>query len=354
MCQAIEIGHQGRVTAPPNPWVGCVIVKNGKVIGEGFHRTAGEPHAEVHALKQAGAEAAGATAYVTLEPCSHFGRTPPCTNALIQAKIARVVVAIEDPDERVSGKGIALLREAGIEVDVGIAEEEAKRSLAPYLFQRKKGLPYCILKAAITIDGCMAASDRTSQWITGPEARQNAHQLRAESQAIAIGAGTATADHPALTVRESKIIPLIPPLRVLFDRSGKVNVQGSLFNNKLGPLIIFTTEKGLQIKETQWKEVGAEIHVVDSLLQALQILGKQGILQLLVEGGPTLLSSFWKENLAQELVVYTGPRLLGSEGIPLFNTLSIKTIDKSPVLKLISTQQLGNTVKSCYQVNESF
>ena len=180
MARAIALGSKGRITAPPNPWVGCVIVKDGIVVGEGFHQTAGEPHAEIHALQQAKEQAMGATVYVTLEPCVHHGRTPPCSDALIKAKVSKVFVALEDPDPRVRGKGIAFLKDAGIWVNLGLCRDEAVQSLQPYLHQRKTGRPFCIAKAAISIDGRTAASDGTSKWITPKEARADSHRIRAD------------------------------------------------------------------------------------------------------------------------------------------------------------------------------
>src|SRR5256886_11759118 len=198
MAAAVARGEQGRLTAAPNPWVGCVLVRDGEIVGRGFHRAAGEPHAEALALAQAGGRARGATAVVTLEPCTHFGRTPPCTPALVEAGVARVVVAVLDPDPRVSGRGVEELRAAGVAVDVGVGAAEAEASLRPYLHHRRTGRPLCLLQAAVSLDGRTAAADGTSQWITGPEARADAHRLRAESQAVIVGAGTALADRPSL------------------------------------------------------------------------------------------------------------------------------------------------------------
>src|SRR5688572_586191 len=245
MAQAVALGERGRLTAAPNPWVGCVVVAaDGQVVGRGFHRRAGEPHAEVHALRQAGDRARGATAYVTLEPCAHQGRTPPCAPALVEAGVSRVVVAVLDPDEKVAGRGIEILRAAGIAVDIGVAAEDAARSLAPYLHHRRTGRPQCLLKTATSTDGRTAAADGTSQWITGPEARADAHRLRAESGAVVVGAGTALADRPMLTFRsldfEEGLTPP-QPLRVLIDAAGRVPADGPLFDPTLAPTLVITT-----------------------------------------------------------------------------------------------------------------
>ena len=203
MAEAVALGQRVRTETSPNPWVGAVVVPAGdQPAAEGATRPPGGPHAEVVALDLAGASARGATVYVTLEPCSHYGRTPPCTDALIAAGVRRVVVGIVDPDPLVSGRGLARLRDAGIEVEVGVLAAEVEASLRPYLAHRRRGRPWVVLKLAATLDGRIAAPDRSSRWITGPAARRDVHQLRAESDAILVGAGTVRADDPALTVRD--------------------------------------------------------------------------------------------------------------------------------------------------------
>src|SRR5581483_11094304 len=238
-----------------------VVGADGQIVGRGFHRRAGEPHAEVHALREAGGRARGGTAYVTLEPCAHQGRTPPCAPALVEAGVRRVVVAVLDPDERVAGRGVDLLRAAGIRVDVGVGAEAAARSLAPYLHHRRTGRPLCLLKTAASLDGRTAAADGTSQWITGPEARVDAHRLRAESGAVVVGAGTALADGPTLTFRnldvEDGVIPP-QPLRVLLDAGGRVPAVGPLFDATLAPTLVITTAAADLETRREWKEAGAE------------------------------------------------------------------------------------------------
>lgn len=355
MLRAIEYGEHGRVTAPPNPWVGCVIAKEGQVIGEGFHRAAGEPHAEVNALKSI-ADPTGTTAYVTLEPCSHFGRTPPCVEALIKARMARVVVALEDPDPRVSGTGIKRLREAGIEVVTGVCSSQAFASLQPYLHQRKTGRAFCVLKAAESIDGRTAAADQTSQWITGVDARQNVQKLRAESQAILIGAGTALADNPQLTVRDTFPLPTHPPLRVLLDATGKVKESIKLFDTFLAPTLIVTSALCPPRIQKEWINHGAEVVTAPlspitngiDLDAVLQILGQRGILQVLVEGGATVSGSFLKQGLVDRLVIYIGPRLLGETGLPLFKNFTVDTMANAPTLKLVQSMVLGDSVRIDY------
>ncbi|HVM39257.1 MAG TPA: bifunctional diaminohydroxyphosphoribosylaminopyrimidine deaminase/5-amino-6-(5-phosphoribosylamino)uracil reductase RibD, partial [Acidimicrobiia bacterium] len=229
MRQAVIEGERGRLGAPPNPWVGAVVVSEGEIVGVGHHARPGSAHGEAAAVSAAGERARGATVYVTLEPCNHHGRTGPCTEALISAGVARVVVGVEDPDALVAGTGIARLREAGIDVAVGVEAATVERSLRPYLHQRSTGRAFCVVKTAVSIDGRTAAADGTSKWITGEAARDDAHALRAASQAIVVGSGTALADAPELTVRRVAAPP-VPPLRVVLDGRGRVPARGPLFD----------------------------------------------------------------------------------------------------------------------------
>jgi diaminohydroxyphosphoribosylaminopyrimidine deaminase / 5-amino-6-(5-phosphoribosylamino)uracil reductase len=275
-----------RATAHPNPWVGCTIVADGELVATGATRPPGQAHAEVAALEAAGDRARGATAYVTLEPCSHIGRTGPCTDALIDAGIARVVVALLDPDPRVHGHGVGRLRDAGIAVDVGCGSELVSAQLQPYLHQRRTGRPYVVLKLAATVDGRTAAPDRTSRWITGPAARVDAHRLRAESDSIVVGAGTVRADDPSLTARDAD-----------------------------GPdperFVLGTAPPGARVHPcTEWAGT------VDELLDEL---GRRGHLQVLVEGGATVAGDLHRRGLVDRYVVYLAPALLGGDdGIGLF------------------------------------
>jgi diaminohydroxyphosphoribosylaminopyrimidine deaminase/5-amino-6-(5-phosphoribosylamino)uracil reductase len=379
MGEAVAQGERGRFTAAPNPWVGCVIVgPGGAVVGRGFHRRAGEPHAEVHALREAGDRARGGIAYVTLEPCAHQGRTPPCAPALVEAGVSRVVVAVLDPDDKVAGRGVEILRAAGITVDVGIGSEEATRSLAPYLHHRRTGRPLCVLKTAASIDGRTAAADGTSQWITGPEARADAHRLRAESGAVIVGAGTALADHPTLTFRnlefEDELTPA-QPLRVLIDAAGRVPASGPLFDTALAPVLVFTTEAADPETRRGWKEAGAEVEelptaaVTDEraatggsggaeppqaraaapggvdLAAALSALGRRGILQAMVEGGATLHGSLLRAGLVDRMVVYMGGAVLGAEGLPVFSGPGPATLEEASRWQLAAVGRVGNDAR---------
>jgi diaminohydroxyphosphoribosylaminopyrimidine deaminase / 5-amino-6-(5-phosphoribosylamino)uracil reductase len=356
MAEAVAQGERGRFTAAPNPWVGCVIAApDGEIVGRGFHRRAGEPHAEVHALREAGERARGATAYVTLEPCAHQGRTPPCAPALVEAGVSRVVVAVLDPDDRVAGRGVEILRQAGIAVDVGVGSEPATRSLAPYLHHRRTGRPLCLLKTAASLDGRTAAADGTSQWITGPEARTDAHRLRAESGAVMVGAGTALADRPALTFRglefEDGLVPF-QPVRVLLDAAGRVPASGPLFDAGLAPTLVITTAAADPGAREAWKEAGAAVEDAASapgsgvdLDAALVILGARGILQVMVEGGAQLHGSFLRAGLVDRLVVYAGGAILGAEGRPVFAGPGPGTLAEASRWRLTAVCQLGGDAR---------
>lgn len=355
MQQAIEEGLKGRDTAPPNPWVGCVIVKDGQVIGRGHHHSPGNPHAEPQALQAAGPQASGATAYVTLEPCNHTGRTPPCTEALIAAGIQQVVVGLLDPDPRVRGSGIRRLREAGIEVIEGVCGEQISDLMAAYLHQRRTGLPWVVVKTAMSLDGRTAAADGSSQWITCPEARQDVHRLRAASQAIMVGADTAIQDQPALTARE--VDCAVQPLRVLIDSRGRVPASGPLFDADLAPTCVFTTQKCSKERQQQYLAQGAEVVVVDAdrvgrvdLVHVLKELADRGVLQLMVEGGATLHSSLLAEKLTNQLAVYMGPKLLGLDGHPAFHEPRPQSLDEAARLRLVGLTRLGDSVRMDYRI----
>ena len=357
MGRAVAVGELGRWTAPPNPWVGCVIAKGGDVVAEGFHRAAGEAHAEVNALKAAGDRAHGATAYVTLEPCSHHGRTPPCVDALLEAGVQRVVVAVLDPDARVSGAGVERLRAAGVRVDVGACREAAERSLAPYLLQRRTGRAYCLAKVAVSLDGRTAAADGSSKWITGELARADAHVLRAESQAIVVGAGTALADRPSLTVRGVEPPPARPPLRVLVDGAGRVPADGPLFDLRLAPTLVLTALGDESAAVRAWRDAGADVERLPpsqhgaglDLFAALRALGRRGVIQALVEGGAALHGALVRERLVDRLVVYVAPVTLGEQGRPLLAGPGPRTIGEATRWRLDDVRQIAQDVRLDYR-----
>jgi diaminohydroxyphosphoribosylaminopyrimidine deaminase/5-amino-6-(5-phosphoribosylamino)uracil reductase len=367
MARAVALAEGGRGATSPNPMVGAVLVRDGRVVGEGFHRAAGRAHAEAVALAAAGTGAAGATCYVSLEPCAHQGRTPPCADALVAAGVTRVVAAMTDPDPRVDGAGLARLRAAGVRVDVGVGAELAAEQNAAYLTHRRLRRPRVTLKAAASLDGKVAAPDGTSQWITGPAARADGHRLRAEADAVAVGAGTALADDPRLTVR-------LPghagrqPLRVLVDAAGRVGADGHLFDGEAETLVA-TTAAAPAAAVDAWKAAGAEVMVCASapvtvggssggalvappggqgvdLGDLATALGARGVLELLVEGGPRLQASLWAAGLADRLVWYLAPLAIGGDTAPgLLAGAGAATLTDARRLRLASVDRLGDDLR---------
>ncbi|MCY3632456.1 MAG: bifunctional diaminohydroxyphosphoribosylaminopyrimidine deaminase/5-amino-6-(5-phosphoribosylamino)uracil reductase RibD [bacterium] len=299
---ALEAARSCRLVTSPNPWVGCVI-DAGDEQYIGATTPPGGNHAEINALEAAGPRAEGAVLYTTLEPCDHQGRTGPCTEAIIAAGVARVVVAIEDPDPAVSGRGIAALQEAGIAVEAGVRAAEAAELLAPYLKHRRTGLPWVVLKLAATLDGRIAAPDATSRWITGPEARIDVHRLRAESDAVLVGAGTVRADDPALTVRDWQ-----PPSGIAPRTSQPLRV------------VLGTAPPGARIRPA--------LEMDGPLEEILGELGERGVLQLLVEGGATTAAAFHRAGLVDHYAVYLAPAIFGGDDSrPMFTGPGAPTID---------------------------
>ena len=354
MLRAIALARAARRHTAPWPAVGCVITQAGTVVGEGAtgpYPTG--PHAEVAALRAAGDRARGATAYCTLEPCDHHGNTPPCTEALIAGGVARVVVAVGDPDDRVAGRGYERLRNAGIEVVTGVGTAAAERGLAPYLHHRRTGRAFVVAKVALSLDGRVAAADGSSQWITGAEARAEGHELRADSQAVVVGAGTALADRPALTVRGVPDPPERAPMRVLFDSRGRVGADGPLFDSALGPTLVVTTDRARPGAVDAWRAAGAKVEAVApgaggrgvDLDAAFTVLGREGVLQALVEGGGTLLGSVVESGHAQRLVAFVAPVLLGTDGAAGFAYAGPRSIGAAPRFDLVAVARVGADVR---------
>jgi diaminohydroxyphosphoribosylaminopyrimidine deaminase/5-amino-6-(5-phosphoribosylamino)uracil reductase len=363
MGRARVVARAARRRSAPNPWVGCVVVATdtdvdgsggtAHVVGEGATQEPGGNHAEVEALSAAGERARGATVYVTLEPCSHRGRTPPCVEAMIYAGVARVVVALVDPDDQVAGQGIARLRAVGITVDVGVLADEVRDDLAPYLVQRTQHRAFTVVKTAMSLDGRSAARDGSSQWITGPAARADAHELRADSQAIMVGAGTALADRPSLTVRDADPHPAQPPLRVVLDGRGRVPAEGPLFDMTAAPTLVVTTPVASEATHQAWLAAGAKVLTVPQartdlgvdLLATLESLAGLGVLQVLVEGGAALSGSLIAAGLADRVVTYVAPTLLGTEGRPAFALEGPGSIDAAARWELAAVRRLGPDVR---------
>lgn len=316
---AITAGDRARLVSRPNPWVGAVVVAQTGEIFEGSTSRVGGPHAEVLAIRAAGILARGTTIYTTLEPCNHTGRTGPCTEAIIEAGIKRVVIGVVDPDEKVSGRGITRLRDAGIDVDVGVCAEEIAEQLAAYIHHRKTKRPFVILKMAMTLDGRTAAPDGTSMWITGETARRRVQQLRAQSDAILVGSGTVRADDPQLTVRD---VDGQSPRRIVL---GEVSNEA-----RVNPC-------------TQWH---------GSLVDLLDRLGDQDVLQLLVEGGPTVAASFHREQLIDQYILHLAPALTGgNDSRPIFEGAGVKTMADLRRGRIVSTQQLGDDIEIVFTPN---
>jgi diaminohydroxyphosphoribosylaminopyrimidine deaminase/5-amino-6-(5-phosphoribosylamino)uracil reductase len=337
-----------------------VIVRDGAIVGEGATGVSpGGAHAEAAALAAAGERARRATVYTTLEPCDHHGATPPCTAALLAAGVDTVVVALDDPDERVAGRGYARLRDAGINVVTGVRAVDAAFDLAPYMHHRRTGRAFVTAKVALSLDGRVAAGDGTSQWITSEAARNDAHELRADVQAIVVGAGTAIADQPALTVRDADPMPIQPPLRVLLDARGRVPARGPLFDANLAPTLVVTTEAAPVAATDAWAAAGAKVETiapaadgegVDLDTLAL-LLGRHGVLHALIEGGATVLGAVLREGIAQRLVAYVAPTLLGTRGLPGFAFDGPVTIADASRMHLTATRTLGNDVRLDYEVS---
>jgi diaminohydroxyphosphoribosylaminopyrimidine deaminase/5-amino-6-(5-phosphoribosylamino)uracil reductase len=354
MARALELGRRVRRLTAPNPWVGCVIVRDGVIVGEGATCPPGGPHAEIVALDAAGARANGATVYTTLEPCSHVGRTGACSDALIAARVARVVSAIEDPDPHVCGHGHAALRAAGIALDIGICARESTDLLAAYVMHRRHGRSFTVVKTATSLDGRVASADGQSRWITGPAARADAHEQRADAQAIVVGSGTALADNPALTVRDATG-PLGPPaLRVVVDGRGRVPATGALFDISAAPTLVVTTDRSEAAARQAWADAGATVEIVAShtvgvdLGEMLAVLARRGVLQALVEGGPTLHGGFFAAELVDRVVAYVAPVILGAGGRAGYGIEPGPSLAFAPRLRLTHVAALGDDVRLDY------
>jgi diaminohydroxyphosphoribosylaminopyrimidine deaminase/5-amino-6-(5-phosphoribosylamino)uracil reductase len=352
MRRALELARNGLGLAAPNPMVGAVVVNGGRVVGEGWHDGPGTPHAEVVALKAAADLARGATLYATLEPCSHHGRTPPCAPAVVEAGIANVVAGVRDPNPAVDGRGFGLLRRAGLSVVEGVLAEEGADLIAGFANHIRSGLPLVTLKMAASLDGKVAARDGSSRWITGEAAREDVHRLRASSGAIVVGAGTASADDPALTVR----LPGYrgrPPLRVLIDATGRTPPTGALFD-RTAPTLVATTGACPAESRAAWEASGAEVLVIDegrgegqvALRPLLEALGKRDIQDVLLEGGPTVAWAAVEEGVVDVLVLYLAPKLIGGRDAPgVLGGDGVATIADARGVRIRNVSRIGEELK---------
>ena len=313
---ALDLAASARGNTNPNPMVGAVLVNNGVIVGTGLHRKAGEPHAEVHAFRMAGDHAKDATLYVTLEPCSHFGKTPPCANLVKESGVKRVVIAMKDPNPDVAGRGIQLLRDAGIEVEVGILEAQAYKLNERFIYNMLTSRPYIVAKYAMTADGKIAAATGDSQWVTGDDAREDVHEYRHEMDGILVGIGTVLADSPSLTTRlvskEGK-----NPVRIVLDSQLQTPLTAHVVQTDDARTIIVTSIDASKQRETALAAKGVTIlrvattHGSVDLEQALEALYKEGITDILVEGGAGVHASFFQQNLVQKAIIYMAPKVLG-------------------------------------------
>jgi diaminohydroxyphosphoribosylaminopyrimidine deaminase/5-amino-6-(5-phosphoribosylamino)uracil reductase len=356
MSQALKLAAKGRFTTSPNPTVGCVIVADGKIVGQGFTRPAGGNHAEIEALETArDTDITGATAYVSLEPCSHQGKTGPCVDALIAAGIARVVIACEDPNPRVAGSGIEKLQAAGIQVESGLLEDQARDINKGFIKRHEQGTPWVLVKMAASLDGRTAMASGQSQWITTPPARQDVQRLRAASCAIITGIGTQLMDDPSLTVRITNEElgvedSLQQPLRVVVDSKLQMAATARMFEQP-GPTLIATLDGESQREKSQALiDAGAEVVFLPAIgehidLQALLIeLAARGCNQVMVEAGAGLAGAFIAEGLLDELVCYWAPKLFGNDARPMFN-LPIRTIDAHLALSVKDMRMIGEDIR---------
>jgi diaminohydroxyphosphoribosylaminopyrimidine deaminase/5-amino-6-(5-phosphoribosylamino)uracil reductase len=347
MALALDLARAATGQTSPNPLVGAVIVKDGAVIGMGAHLKAGEPHAEVHALRMAGEKAAGGTIYVTLEPCSHYGRTPPCADAVIAAGISRVVVATLDPNPQVAGTGVDRLRAAGLEVTVGIGEEEARRLNEVFFHYITTKRPFVTIKTASTLDGKIASVTGHSRWITGEAARKQVHELRRAYDAILVGAGTVLADDPELTARHNGELYGRQPVRVILDSRLRTPLTAKVVQDSQAPTWIFITAESTEEKRSMLADKGVELFVVDAPItveKVLTVLGERGITSLLVEGGAEVNGSFLQARAIQKVVSYLSLKLIGGSAAPSpYGGVGIATMDEAVVLKDIQIERTGET-----------
>jgi diaminohydroxyphosphoribosylaminopyrimidine deaminase/5-amino-6-(5-phosphoribosylamino)uracil reductase len=359
MRAALALARRGLGTVWPNPAVGCVIVVRGCVVGRGWTQPGGRPHGETEALGRAGQATCGATAYVSLEPCCHWGWTPPCTDALIAAGIRRVVVALEDPDPRVAGDGLRRLRAAGLDVETGLCEAEAAEINAGFFCRLRNGRPLVTLKLATSLDGRIATGRGESQWITGPPARERAHALRAAHDAIMVGTGTVLADDPQLTCRLPGLAHR-SPVRVVIDRHLRIPLTTRLISDaRAVPTWVLTLPAADAARRQALLRAGATVIDIDpgpdgngSPAVALAALGERGITRLLVEGGGRLAAAFARADLIDRLVWVHAPMLIGGDGIPAIAEIGLEALSEAPSFTRLSTETVGNDVLTVFRVRE--
>lgn len=350
MARALQLARRGYYTTRPNPRVGCLLIHSGAIVAEGWHERAGGPHAEIMALEKAGELARGATAILTLEPCGHHGRTPPCDQALIDAGVRSVVVAMQDPNPKVAGSGLQRLRDAGLGVRSGLMEAQAEALNAGFVSRMRLGRPRVRIKSACSLDGRTAMADGESQWITGEAARRDVHRLRAESCAIVTGIGTVLADDPRLTVRDAPLGEDMPqPLRVVLDSRLRMSPTAAMLSEP-GHTLVVTASSDAGARQAL-ADAGAEVVSVGGhadrldLTAVLRLLGEREINDVLVEAGPELTGALLQSQLVDELIVYQAMHLMGAEARPLVELPGVEQMSDRLRLKLTDTRMLGNDLR---------
>jgi diaminohydroxyphosphoribosylaminopyrimidine deaminase / 5-amino-6-(5-phosphoribosylamino)uracil reductase len=359
MRAALALARRGLGTVWPNPAVGCVIVNRGHVVGRGWTQPGGRPHGETEALVRAGEAVRGATAYVSLEPCCHWGRTPPCTDALVAAGVRRVVIALEDPDPRVAGEGARRLRAAGLDVEIGLCAAEAAEINAGFFRRVRDGRPLVTLKLATSLDGRIATASGESQWISGPAARERAHSLRAVHDAIIVGTGTVLADNPQLTCRLPGLVHR-SPVRVVVDRHLRIPLATRLISEAgTVPTWVLTLPSADSDRREAFRSAGARLIDIDpgpdgsgSLAAALAALGERGITRLLVEGGGLLAAAFLRARLVDRVVWVHAPVLIGGDAIPAVAPLGLDALRDAPRLERLATETVGDDVLTVFRICE--
>ncbi len=349
MALALQLAEQGLYTTQPNPRVGCVIVKNQKIIGRGAHLKAGEQHAEVFALREAGAEAKGADAYVTLEPCNHHGRTPPCVDALIEAGVKRVVVAMQDPNPLVAGAGIKRLQAQGIQVETGLMEKEALALNPGFISKMTHGLPYVRSKVAASLDGRTALQNGKSQWITGEAARKDVQHWRAQAGAIITGVGTVLMDNPTMNVRLENVTR--QPLRIIIDSQLRTPLNCNMLRSiEHGPvLIVYATDPQLHHKALS--ALGAELLCLPDMQGKVDIkallkhLAALDVNEILLEAGQALNGAFLQANLIDELILYYAPKLMGADAMGMFGNKALTEMQQAIDLQILDIRQFGQDIR---------
>ena len=351
MQQALGLAVGGTGWVSPNPLVGCVIVREGGVVGRGYHQHFGGPHAEIHALREAGSQARGAALYVTLEPCCHTGKTPPCTDAILEAQVRRVIVAMRDPNPRVDGGGLSRLENAGVEVTVGVCEGESRRLNEAFIKHITTRQPFVTSKSAITLDGKIATRNGSSRWITGEASRAIGHELRHASDAIAVGIGTALQDDPMLTTR-------IPgqtgsnPLRVVVDSSLRLSPRARLADvGEDRRTLVATTEQAADTRAEALRARGVEVIGLPAqndgrvdLAALCKALGDRGIASLLVEGGAALTTALLEQRLIDKMVFFVAPKIIGGDGVSVFGPCGVHSMDQALPLRSLTSRPVGGDV----------